>query len=58
MADLRRGVVLVACVLGFGAGCDDCNSLRAQTYFERNIEPILSSEVRGQHLGLSLDQLR
>ncbi len=42
MTDLRRGVLVVlVCALG---GCSDCNAPAGTTYFERNIEPILTQK--------------
>ncbi len=53
MKDLCRGVLVVlACVLGAGAGCSDCNSAPpGSTYYERNIQPILIQKCSGNTSG-------
>ncbi|HEY1548684.1 MAG TPA: hypothetical protein VGG28_12735, partial [Kofleriaceae bacterium] len=49
MTDLRRGVLVVlVCALG---GCSDCNAPAGTTYFERNIEPILTQKCVGNTSG-------
>jgi len=49
MTELRRGVLVVlVCALG---GCSECNAPAGQTYFERNIEPILSQKCAGNTSG-------
>ena len=48
---MRRLLVGSACVLGFGAGCGDCNAPPGQTYYERNIQPILTQKCSGNTSG-------
>ena len=49
MTDLRRGVLVVlVCAL---SGCSECNAPPGTTYFERNIEPILSQKCVGNTSG-------
>jgi len=55
--DLRRGVLGVVLGLGLGvvvtsaAGCGGCNAPPGQTYYERNIEPILTQKCQGNTSG-------
>src|SRR5260221_9021638 len=55
MTDLRRGVlVLSVCALGGAlgtAGACDCNGAPGQTYYQRNIEPILIDKCAGNTSG-------
>jgi len=50
MTELRRGL-LVALVCALGSGCSECNAPPGQTYYERNIEPILLQKCAGNTSG-------
>src|ERR1043165_3397112 len=52
--DLRRGVllgVLAFAVTLASAGCDGCDSPPGRTFYERNIEPILTQKCAGTRSG-------